>query len=66
MKTVFNRVKKSILIYTILYTVIFAISHLVLNAFGMNYRECIYIVSAILIAITKLFCFLKVSITVPS
>ena len=43
MKTVFNRVKKSILIYTILYAVVFAISHLVLNAFGMNYREYIYI-----------------------
>lgn len=51
MKTVFNRVKKSILIYTILYTVIFAISHLVLNAFGMNYREGIYFFSAFLIAI---------------
>lgn len=50
-KKFFNKLKKSVLLYTIIYICIFVIINLILNAFNMNYREWIYFLSLILVSI---------------
>lgn len=51
MKNIFNKSRRSVLMYTIIYICIFVIINLILNAFNMNYREWIYFLSLILISI---------------
>lgn len=48
MRNIFYKFKKSILMYTIIYFCIIIIINLILNAFNMNYREWIYLLSLIL------------------
>ena len=50
-KNIFYKLRKNILFYTVLYFCVFVIINIILNAFNMNYRECIYILSLILIGI---------------
>lgn len=49
MKKFLNKLRKNILMYTIIYICTFIIINLILNIFNMNYREWIYLVSLILI-----------------
>ena len=51
MKNILEKLKKSVLIYVILYAIVFIIGNLILNAFNMQFRETIYFVSLIFIAI---------------
>lgn len=51
MKNFFNKLRRSVLMYTIIYICIFIIINLILNVFNMNYREWIYFLSLILISI---------------
>ena len=51
MKKIFYKFKKSILMYTIVHFCIIIIINLILNAFNMNYREWIYLLSLILCSI---------------
>lgn len=51
MKNIFNKLRKSVLMYTIIYICIFVTINIILNAFNMNYREWIYFLSLVLISI---------------
>ena len=51
MKNILEKLKKSVLIYVILYAIVFILGNLILNAFNMRFRETIYFVSLIFIAI---------------